>query len=56
MGTRGYVALRFRAKYYNFYNQFDSNAEHLGKKLINTIPTDPEEYSSKFPINTQTTY
>jgi len=29
MGTRGYVALRFRGRYYIFYNQFDSNAEDL---------------------------
>jgi hypothetical protein len=56
MGTRGYVALRFRGRYHIFYNQFDSNAEKLGEKLIKTIPTDPGEYSSKFLIDIYTTY
>ena len=56
MGTRGYVALRFRGRYYIFYNQFDSNAEELGEKLIKTIPTDPLEYSSKFLIDIHITY
>jgi len=56
MGTRGYVALRFRGRYYIFYNHFDSYPENLGEKLIGTIPTDPEEYSSKFLTDIHTTY
>ncbi len=56
MGIRGYVALQFRGRYYIFYNQFDSNAENLGEKLIKTIPIDLEEYSSKFLIDIHTTY
>lgn len=39
--------MRFRGRYYIFYNHYDSYPEDLGEKLVNTIPTDSEEYCSK---------
>ena len=44
MGTRGYRIVRYRKRYYVFYNHWDSYPEGLGKDLVKEIPTDPEEY------------
>ena len=50
MGTRGYLAYRFRGRYYVRYNSFDSYPQHpgIGSKLVNDIPVDPEEYQKWF--------
>lgn len=44
MGTRGYRVIRFRGRYYRFYNHFDSYPEGLGTEIVSQIPTDPESY------------
>jgi len=46
MGTRGYVMVRFRGRYYIRYHRFDSYYEGLGVEIIADIPTDPNEYQS----------
>ena len=44
MGTRGYKIIRFRGRYYRFYNHLDSYPDGYGTSLVNEIPNDPEEY------------
>lgn len=44
MGTRGYRVIRFRNRYYRFYNNWDSYPEGLGRNLVNEIPQDPAAY------------
>ena len=44
MGTRGYKIIRFRGRYYCFYNHFDSYPDFFGASLVSEIPSDPEEY------------
>ena len=44
MGTRGYKIIRFRGRYYCFYNHFDSYPANYGEELVDWIPDDPEEY------------
>ncbi|KAL8817248.1 MAG: hypothetical protein Q9223_003885 [Gallowayella weberi] len=44
MGTRGLKVWRFRKRYFAFYNGHDSYPEGFGQSLVNSIPTDPEEY------------
>lgn len=44
MGTRGYRVVRFRKRYYRFYNQWDSYPEGLGKDLACGIPKDSQAY------------
>ena len=44
MGTRGYRIIRFRGRYYRFYNHFNSYPEVFGSQIVNDIPTDPKEY------------
>lgn len=44
MGTRGYKIIRFRGRYYCFYNHFDSYPDCYGAGLVSEIPSDPEEY------------
>ena len=44
MGTRGLRVVRFRKRYYIFYNQWDSYPEGLGKTIANEIPTDTAKY------------
>lgn len=44
MGTRGYRVVRFRNRYYRFYNQRDSYPEGLGRNVVSGIPKDPAAY------------
>lgn len=44
MGTRGFRIIKFRGRYWIFYNHWDSYPNGLGKSLVGGIPTDPEEY------------
>ena len=44
MGTRGYRIIRFRGRYWIFYNHWDSNPHGLGQWLVDSIPADPEQY------------
>ena len=44
MGTRGFRVIRFRGRYYRFYNGHDSYPEIFGKWIVSKIPTDPEAY------------
>ena len=44
MGTRGLRIIRFRGRYWGFYNQLDSHPHGLGQWLVDSIPTDPEQY------------
>ena len=44
MGTRGLRVVRFRKRYYQFYQQLDSYPEYLGSKIAATIPTDAVKY------------
>ena len=44
MGTRGLRVVRFRKRYYQFYQQFDSYPTGLGSEVAANIPTDPVKY------------
>lgn len=44
MGTRGFRVVRFRKRYYIFFNQFDSYPDGLGKQVAAQIPADAKEY------------
>ena len=46
MGTRGLRIVRFRGRYFLYWNQYDSYPEGLGKKLVDQVPTDLEQYKS----------
>ena len=46
MGTRGCRIIRFRGRYWIFCNHWDSYPDGLGKWLVNSIPTDPEQYQN----------
>lgn len=37
MGTRGFVILKYKNKYYAMYNHFDSYFNHLGVNLVSEI-------------------
>ncbi|KAL9009256.1 MAG: hypothetical protein Q9173_005700 [Seirophora scorigena] len=44
MGTRGLRIVRYRGRYWCFYNHWDSYLEGMGNSLVESIPTDPDEY------------
>ena len=44
MGTRGYRIIKFRGRYWIFYNHWDSYPDALGQWLVDSIPADPEQY------------
>jgi hypothetical protein len=44
MGTRGLKIVRFRGRYFVYWNQYDSYPEVVGKMLVDQISTDPEQY------------
>lgn len=44
MGTRGLRIVKYRGRYWIFYNHYDSYFEGMGDSLVGIIPTDPEGY------------
>ena len=44
MGTRGFKIIKFRGRYWIFYNHWDSYPDGLGQALVDDIPADDEEY------------
>ncbi|KAL8938607.1 MAG: hypothetical protein Q9211_003132, partial [Gyalolechia sp. 1 TL-2023] len=44
MGTRGLRIVRFRGRYWGFSHRWDSYHKGMGNSLVESIPTDPEEY------------
>lgn len=44
MGTRGYRIIKFRGRYWIFYNHWDSYPEGMGNSLVEGVPEDPEEF------------
>lgn len=44
MGTRGFRIVKYRGRYWIFYNHWDSYPEGLGKSLVEGIPANPEDY------------
>ncbi|KAI9653316.1 MAG: hypothetical protein M1821_007640 [Bathelium mastoideum] len=44
MGTRGLQIVRFHKRYYIQYEQYDSDIELLGARIVASIPSDPGEY------------
>ncbi|KAL8789413.1 MAG: hypothetical protein Q9213_001170 [Squamulea squamosa] len=44
MGTRGYRIIKYRGRYWVFYNHWDSYLEGMGDSLVNSIPSNPEDY------------
>ena len=44
MGTRGLHVVRFRKRYYQFYQQYDSYPTGLGSEVAATIPTHAVKY------------
>ena len=44
MGTRGYRVVKFKGRYWIFYNHWDSYPDGLGDWLVQSIPADPEGY------------
>lgn len=46
MGTRGFQAWRFRKRYYFQYNHWNSFPEGLGKIIVASIPSNPEDYQT----------
>lgn len=44
MGTRGLRVVRFRKRYYQFFNRFDSYPEYLGSSVAANIPADAVKY------------
>lgn len=51
MGTRGLRIVRFRGRYFVYYNNYDSYPKGLGRQLVGGIPADPEQY--KGTLNTR---
>ncbi|KAI0859796.1 hypothetical protein F4860DRAFT_481537 [Xylaria cubensis] len=44
MGTHGIEMVRFRGRYYIYWHHFDGYPSGLGRKIVDSIPADPEEY------------
>ena len=44
MGTRGYRIIKFRGRYWIFFNHRDSHPYGLGQWLVGRIPADPAQY------------
>ena len=44
MGTRGLRIVKYKGRYWIFYNHLDSYLEGLGKALVEGIPAESEEY------------
>ncbi|KAL4791253.1 hypothetical protein BDV19DRAFT_393233 [Aspergillus venezuelensis] len=46
MGTRGLLFVRYKGRYFVYYNHFDSYPEGLGEAIVATIPADPDKYQA----------
>ncbi|KAM5431570.1 hypothetical protein McanMca71_004805 [Microsporum canis] len=46
MGTRGYKIVRYKGRYWVYYNHYDSYPENFGVKIVSRIPVDPAEYKA----------
>ncbi|KAL4955651.1 hypothetical protein BDW69DRAFT_182397 [Aspergillus filifer] len=46
MGTRGLLFVRYKGRYFIYYNHFDSYPEGLGEAIVATIPADPDKYQA----------
>lgn len=44
MGTRGFRIIKFKGRYWIFYNHHDSYPRGLGDWVVENIPAEPEEY------------
>ena len=44
MGTRGFRTIKFRGRYWIFYNHWDSHPYGLGQWLVDSIPADYGQY------------
>ncbi|KAJ8127722.1 hypothetical protein O1611_g5914 [Lasiodiplodia mahajangana] len=44
MGTRGFKVYKWQGKYYVYYNHWDSYPSGLGRILLSSIPSKPEQY------------
>jgi hypothetical protein len=44
MSTRGLRIIRFRGRYFIYYNHSDSYPTGLGIDIVSNVPTDPERY------------
>lgn len=44
MSTSSLIVYRFPKRYYCFLNSHDSYPSHLGRILVDKIPTDPNKY------------
>lgn len=47
MGTRGYKIVRYKGRYWVYYNHYDSYPENFGVKIVSRIPVDPAEYKGE---------
>jgi hypothetical protein len=48
MGTRGLLFIRWKGRYYIYYNHWDSYPEGLGKAIVEKIPATPKEYQGQY--------
>ncbi|EGE00534.1 hypothetical protein TESG_07862 [Trichophyton tonsurans CBS 112818] len=46
MGTRGYRIVRYRGRYWIYYNHYDSYPEHFGTRIVAEVPVDRKEYEA----------
>ncbi|KAI1119766.1 hypothetical protein F5Y10DRAFT_291013 [Nemania abortiva] len=46
MGTRGWFVYKWQGKYYVYFNRLDSSPSGLGRNIIITIPSEPEQYQA----------
>ncbi|KAL8920071.1 MAG: hypothetical protein Q9172_004656 [Xanthocarpia lactea] len=44
MGTRGLRIIKFRCRYWVFWNRYDTYLDGMGDSLVKSIPSDPEAY------------
>lgn len=44
IGTRGFQIIKFKGRYWIFYNHWDSFPDGLGNSLVESIPENPEKY------------
>ncbi|KAL3450991.1 hypothetical protein BJX65DRAFT_304407 [Aspergillus insuetus] len=56
MGTRGLLFIRWKGRYYIYYNHWDSYPEGLGKAIVGKIPATPEKYQEEWLQNMRQTY